>query len=204
MGFSESVNAAWTSTVKEANKAKGQTELSMLEFFSPRGHESRRRPDSPWGGRARDVRGHRRAPRYNLKQAKREFGVEAWDLVAKDDTAGLKALYEKRKPAIGKLEADIAAKQLELVALGSAAPTQLVDVEVPAGAAPGSAVEAQASDGSVVKITVPEGAKPGDKLKVRVPKVMPATAVPAPAENVPTVTGTPAPPEKQASMVEEP
>ena len=114
------------------------------------------------------------------------------------------ALYEKRKPAIGKLEADIAAKQLELVALGSAAPTQLVDVEVPAGAAPGSAVEAQASDGSVVKITVPEGAKPGDKLKVRVPKVMPATAVPAPAENVPTVTGTPAPPEKQASMVEEP
>ena len=50
-GFSESVNAAWTSTVKEANKAKGQTELSMLEFFSPRGHvsdESRRRPDSPW------------------------------------------------------------------------------------------------------------------------------------------------------------
>ena len=153
----------------------------------------------------------RRASRHGARAGRASRGDAARSRIgASANARGIEtpthaqALYEKRKPAIGKLEADIAAKQLELVALGSAAPTQLVDVEVPAGAAPGSAVEAQASDGSVVKITVPEGAKPGDKLKVRVPKVMPATAVPAPAENVPTVTGTPAPPEKQASMVEEP
>ena len=41
-----------------------------------------------------------------------------------------------------------------------------MEVLVPAGAAPGSAIQVQTPDGQVVNVTVPDGCAEGDKIEV--------------------------------------
>ena len=132
----------------------------------------------------------------------------AWDLMARDDTAGLQALFKQRQATAQNVIGDLGKLQRQLADLGGPKPTHVVSVTVPAGptlrrnqisrrlictrdfhtgAKEGESIEAKASDGSTVRITVPAGTAPGATLHVRVPVALPPPVDPT----VPVAQGTP-------------
>ena len=113
--------------------------------------------------------------------------VAAWDLMARDDTAGLQALFKQRQATAQNVIGDLGKLQRQLADLGGPKPTHVVSVTVPAGAKEGESIEAKASDGSTVRITVPAGTAPGATLHVRVPVALPPPVDPT----VPVAQGTP-------------
>ena len=137
--------------------------------------------------------------------------VAAWDLMARDDTAGLQALFKQRQATAQNVIGDLGRLQRQLADLGGPKPTHVVSVTVPAGptlcrnqflgasfapdsladfhtgAKEGESIEAKASDGSTVRITVPAGTSPGATLHVRVPVALPPPVDPT----VPVAQGTP-------------
>mmetsp|Transcript_13804 Transcript_13804/g.39666 ORF Transcript_13804/g.39666 Transcript_13804/m.39666 type:complete len:181 (+) Transcript_13804:113-655(+) len=124
---------------------------------------------------------------HQIKGIKQEFGVAAWDLMARDDTAGLQALFKQRQATAQNVIGDLGKLQRQLADLGGPKPTHVVSVTVPAGAKEGESIEAKASDGSTVRITVPAGTSPGATLHVRVPVALPPPVDPT----VPVAQGTP-------------
>jgi hypothetical protein len=79
---------------------------------------------------------------HQVKGIKQEFGVAAWDLAARDDTAGLIALFKQKQAISANVIGDLAKLQQQLVALGGTAPTHIVSVTVPADAKEGEVIEA--------------------------------------------------------------
>ena len=132
--------------------------------------------------------------------------------MARDDTAGLQALFKQRQTTAQNVIGDLGKLQRQLADLGGPKPTHVVSVTVPpgptlcrnhissrrliapdsladfhTGAKEGESIEAKASDGSTVRITVPAGTAPGATLHVRVPVALPPPVDPT----VPVAQGTP-------------
>ena len=127
--------------------------------------------------------------------------------MARDDTAGLQAVFKQRQAPAQNVIGDLGKLQRQLADLGGPKPTHVVSVTVPAGptrcrnqffapdsladfhtgAKEGESIEAKASDGSTVRITVPAGTSPGATLHVRVPVALPPPVDPT----VPVAQGTP-------------
>ena len=178
--LSEGITSAFNTAGTEANKAKLQTEIAMKQHqikgikqeFGVRGQ--RMKPNLS------DVA----APRLGATTASQ---VAAWDLMARDDTAGLQALFKQRQATAQNVVGDLGKLQRQLADLGGPKPTHVVSVTVPAGAKEGESIEAKASDGSTVRITVPAGTAPGATLHVRVPVALPPPVDPT----VPVAQGTP-------------
>ena len=59
--------------------------------------------------------------------------VAAWDLMARDDTAGLQALFKQRQATAQNVIGDLGKLQRQLADLGGPKPTHVVSVTVPAG-----------------------------------------------------------------------
>ena len=59
--------------------------------------------------------------------------VAAWDLMARDDTAGLQALFKQRQATAQNVIGDLGKLQRQLADLGGPKPTNVVSVTVPAG-----------------------------------------------------------------------
>mmetsp|Transcript_10859 Transcript_10859/g.29610 ORF Transcript_10859/g.29610 Transcript_10859/m.29610 type:complete len:143 (+) Transcript_10859:89-517(+) len=70
---------------------------------------------------------------HQIKGIKQEFGVAAWDLMARDDTAGLQALFKQRQATAQNVIGDLGKLQRQLADLGGPKPTHVVSVTVPAG-----------------------------------------------------------------------
>ena len=124
--LSEGITSAFNTAGTEANKAKLQTEIAMKQHqikgikqeFGVRGQ--RMKPNLS------DVA----APRLGAATASQ---VAAWDLMARDDTAGLQALFKQRQATAQNVIGDLGKLQRQLADLGGPKPTHVVSVTVPAG-----------------------------------------------------------------------
>ena len=124
--LSEGITSAFNTAGTEANKAKLQTEIAMKQHqikgikqeFGVRGQ--RMKPNLS------DVA----APRLGATTASQ---VAAWDLMARDDTAGLQALFKQRQATAQNVIGDLGRLQRQLADLGGPKPTHVVSVTVPAG-----------------------------------------------------------------------
>ena len=59
--------------------------------------------------------------------------VAAWDHMARDDTAGLQALFKQRQATAQNVIGDLGRLQRQLADLGGPKPTHVVSVTMPAG-----------------------------------------------------------------------
>ena len=158
--LSEGITSAFNTAGTEANKAKLQTEIAMKQHqikgikqeFGVRGQrmKSNGRRGAP-GGRGAPGAARLGAataeswPPWTPSTRRQHDGVvspvdfndcaqvAAWDLMARDDTAGLQALFKQRQATAQNVIGDLGKLQRQLADLGGPKPTHVVSVTVPAG-----------------------------------------------------------------------